>query len=206
MFDAGNTIEYHPIEPGAFLEGIQAIVQAARFGKYAVLVNGDITVREFVDIVHLGGLEKIAVLTAEVTRNLGHGNLLRQTRAERVGARDDDAVVDAQFQERVAHGVDFRDEIFVRYGHFAGLVAALLGVRHLVFNLNGTGAGFDHAFREQVGGFFVAETGVDVGNDRNDVGLEIVDLRNHLRDVAAGCARLVQLGEQMPEFAGIRLA
>ena len=110
--------------------------------------------------------------------SLRHGDLLGQAGAQRVGAGDDDAVVDAQFEEGVAAGADLGEEVLVRNGDLAVLVAALLFVGHLVFDLERAGAGFDHLLGEQVGRFGIAETGVDVGDDRHDMGLVVVD-RGH---------------------------
>ena len=92
-------------------------------------------------------------------------------------------------------------------GYFAVLVAALFFVGYLVFNLNTAGTGFNHFFRQQVGGFRIAETGIDVGDNRYDVGLEVVDLALDFGSfgiVACGTG-FVQSGKQQIEFAGIRL-
>ena len=61
------------------------------------------------------------------------------------------------------------------YRDLARLVPALLGIRDLVFNLNGTRPCFDHFLSEQVSCFFITETGINVGNDWHDVGLKTVD-------------------------------
>src|SRR6056297_2083554 len=50
-------------------------------------------------------------------------------------APSDDAVINAQLKERQAHSIDLGQEVGVRNGHFAVLVATLLFVRHLVFQL-----------------------------------------------------------------------
>ncbi len=93
-------------------------------------------------------------------------------------------------------------------GHFAVLVAALLLVGNLVLDLDAAGACFDHALGQQVGGFRVAETGIDVGDDRDDVGFEVVDLRLDFSGlgVVAGFAGGVQGGEQQVQLAGVGLA
>ncbi len=44
MLQASDTVEYHSVEAGVFLKGIQAIVQAVWLGDLAVLVDGDIAV------------------------------------------------------------------------------------------------------------------------------------------------------------------
>ena len=135
---------------------------------------------------------------------MGDGDLLGQAGAQRVGAGHDDAVVHAQFEERVAHGADLREEVLVRHGDLAVLVAALLFVRHLVFQLNAAGARFDHLLGQQVGRFRVAEAGVDVGDDGHDVRDEVVDLV--LERGLGGAFGRVQLAEQAAQFTGVGLA
>ena len=138
---------------------------------------------------------------------MADGDLLREAGAERVGAGHDDAVVDAEFEEGVAAGADLREEDLVRHGHLAVLVAALLLVRDLVFDLQGAGAGFDHLLGQQIGRLGIAEAGVDVGDDRHDVGLEVIDLfdqRLFLR-LVAGLAGCVEGTENVVELAGVRL-
>ena len=123
------------------------------------------------------------------------------------GAGDDDAVLDAQLEEGVAAGAHLRQEDLVRHGHLAVLVAALLFVGDLVFDLQRAGAGLDHLLGEQIGRLRVAEAGVDVGDDRHDMGLEVVDRRQQrlfLRAVA-GLAGGVELAEEAAELAGVRL-
>ena len=83
------------------------------------------------------------------------------------------------------------------HGDLAGLVATLLGVRHLVFNLDGAGAGFDHLLGQQVSGFLVTEAGIDVGNQRNNMGLKAVDFSFDSGAAGAVVARLIQLREQV---------
>jgi hypothetical protein len=152
-------------------------------------------------------VEEGVVLVAEVARRLGDGDLLREAGAQRVGAGDDDAVVDAEFEEGVPHGVDLREEVLVRHGDLAVLVAALLLVGDLVLDLDGARAGLDHLLGEQVGRLGVAEAGVDVGDDRNDVGLVVVDLRlDELHGGLIARARVVELREEQVELARVGLA
>ncbi|MNO62108.1 hypothetical protein D3C76_527800 [compost metagenome] len=93
-------------------------------------------------------------------------------------------------------------------GHLAVLVAALLLVGDLVLDLDAAGACFDHALGQQVGGFRVAEAGVDVGDDRYHVGFEVVDLGLNLGllGMVASLAGVVQGAEQQVQFAGVSLA
>ena len=149
---------------------------------------------------HFVAVEERVVLVAEVTRLMRHGDLLGQAGAERVGARDDDAVVDAEFEEGVAERANLREEVLMRNRDLAVLVAALLFIGHLVFDLQGAGARFDHLLGEQVGRLGVAETRIDVGDDRHNMRLEVVDLVLDvlLADRVAFLACLVQLAEQPP--------
>ena len=86
-------------------------------------------------------------------------------------------------------------------------MAALLLVGNLVLDLDAAGTGFDHALGQQVGGFRVTETSVDVGDDRDDVGLEVVDLVLNFGSLGliAGFASGIQRGEQQVQFAAVGL-
>ena len=70
----------------------------------------------------------------------------------------------AQFLKRKAAGAQLLDEILARDGNLAVLMAALLGVGNLVFDLKRAGAGLDQFLGQQVGRLGVAEAGVDVGD------------------------------------------
>ncbi len=139
---------------------------------------------------------------------MSDSELLRETRAERVSAGDDDAVVDPEFEERIAHRGELRNEVLVGNGDFAVLVTALLLVRDLVFDLDGAGACLDHLLGQQVGGLGVTEARIDVGDDRHHVGLVVVDLGlNELgRGLVARCPCGIQLREQEVQLASIGLA
>ena len=119
--------------------------------------------------------------------------MLGESRAQRIGARDDDAVFDTQLEECVADCADFGDEIRMRYRDLPVLVAALLLVGYLILNLNRTGTCLNHPARKKIGRLFVAESCVDVCNDRDHMGLELIDLVNdalHLNLVTAGACRI----------------
>ena len=92
-------------------------------------------------------------------------------------------------------------------GHFTVLVATLLLVGHLVLDLDAARARFDQLLGQQVGGFRITETGVDVGDDRHNVGLEVVDLVDDLGLLGLIVGRLgvVQVTEQVVQFPGVRL-
>ncbi|MCY1440582.1 hypothetical protein D9M71_568650 [compost metagenome] len=96
----------------------------------------------------------------------------------------------------------------MRNSNLAVLVTALLLVGHLVLDLDAAGTGFDHLLGQQVGGFRVAEAGVDVGDDRYHVGFIAVDLSLDfvLLGLVAGSTGGVQSGEQQVQFAGVSLA
>ena len=138
---------------------------------------------------------------------MAHGDLLRETGTQRVGAGHDDAVFDAQFEEGMAAGADLRQEHLVRHRHLAVLVAALLFVGDLIFDLQRARTRFDHLLGEQIGRLRIAEAGVDVGDDGHDMGLEVVDLfdqRLFLRLVAC-LAGGVEGAEDIVELTGVRL-
>ena len=156
---------------------------------------------------HFLAIQEAVVLIAEVAGLVADSDLLREAGTQRVGAGHDDAVFDAQFEEGMAAGANFRQEHLVRHSHLAVLVAALLFVGDLIFDLQRARACFDHLLGEQIGRLRIAETGVDVGNDGHDMGLEVVDLfdqRLFLRLVAR-LASGVEGAEDIVELAGVRL-
>src|SRR3546814_10918711 len=83
--------------------------------QLAVAVDDDVTV-DAGDVGDFLAIEEAVVLVAKVARLAAEGDLLGEARAQRIGARDDDPVLDAQFQKGVAAGADLRDEILVRNG------------------------------------------------------------------------------------------
>jgi len=91
--------------------------------------------------------------------------------------------------------------------NLAVLVTALLFVRYLILDLQGACARFDHLLGEQIGRFCIAETGIDIGNDRNDMSLEILDLVHCrlLRRLVTGIARRIDVAEQQVQLARIGL-
>jgi hypothetical protein len=127
--------------------------------------------------------------------------------AEAVGAGDDHAIINAEFHERVADSADLREEVLVRHGHLAVLVAALLFVRDLVLDLDAAGARFDELLGEEIGRLGIAETGVDVRDDRHDVRFVLVDLvQQAVRvDRVTRSLRRIELAEQHAQFTRIGL-
>ena len=93
-------------------------------------------------------------------------------------------------------------------GDLAVLMAALLLVTDLILDLERAGARLDHLLGEEISRLGIAEAGVDVGDDGDDMGLEILDPGEQitlLRGVA-GFARGVDVVEQQRQFARIGLA
>ncbi len=93
-------------------------------------------------------------------------------------------------------------------GYLTVLVTALLLVGNLVLDLDAAGTCFDHLLGHQVGGFSVTETGIDVGNDRHNVGFITVDLGLNFcfLGLVAFSASVVQCGEQQVQLTGVSLA
>src|SRR5690606_27079810 len=207
VLQAGDAVQYAAVFAGAGTELEQVRRQALGTQQLAAAVDHDVAIAQ-VGSGHFFAIEEAVVQVTQVARLLGHGDLLGQAGAQGVGTGNDHAVVDTQLEERVANGRDLGEEVGVRNGHFTVLVAALLLVGNLVLDLDAAGTGFEHALGQQVGGFRVAETGVDVGDDRDDVGFVVVDLRLDLGGLGfvAGFAGSVQSGEQQVQLAAVGLA
>jgi hypothetical protein len=158
--------------------------------------------------VDLLAIEIRVILIAEIARLLADCDLLGETGPERVRARDDDAVLDAEFEECVPAGADLREEVLVRHRDLAVLVPALLFVADLVLNLERAGSRLDHLPRQQIRRLRIAEAGVDVGDDRHDVRLVVFDRVQQplLLDLVTCGARGVDIAEHHAEFAGVGLA
>ena len=203
VLQRGDAVEHAARFAGVRTELEQVARQALRTQQLAVALEYDVAIahrieRDFFDV------EEGVVLVAQVARLAGHGDLLGQAGAERVGTGHDQALVHAQFEEGVTHGADLGEEVFMRHGDLAVLVAALLFVGHLVFDLDAAGACLDHLLGHQVSRFGIAETGVDVGDDRHHVGDVVVDL--FLDRCLGGAFGGVELAEQAAQFARIGLA
>ena len=91
------------------------------------------------------------------------------------------------------------------HGNLAGLVSTLLGIRNLVFDLDGTSTGFDHALGEQIGGLFVTEARIDVSDDWHHVCFVVVDLLNDAVHITAIGSCFVQFDKDMAQFPRIGL-
>lgn len=59
---------------------------------------------------------------------------------------NDDAVVDAELEKRIAAGTVLGDEFLMGIGHLAVLMTSVLFVGNPVSDLQGASAGFDHLF------------------------------------------------------------
>ncbi len=86
-------------------------------------------------------------------------------------------------------------------------MAALLLVGDLVLDLQRAGARLDHLLGEQIGRLGIAETGVDIGDDRHDMGFMPVDrgLDAPRLDLVAALLGGIELVEHHPQLAGIGL-
>jgi hypothetical protein len=178
--------------------------QALRAHQLAVAGDEDVAVADLGDFL---AIEEAVVLVGDVAGFAGEGDLLGQAGAERVGAGNDHAVLDAELHEGVTDRPDLREEVLVRHGDLAVLVTALLLVGDLVFDLDAAGARLDEFLGQQVGRLGIAEAGVDVGDDRHDVRLIVVDVVLELGglDRVAGLAGRVEIAEHHAEFTGVGL-
>src|SRR5690606_28413571 len=164
VLQAGDTVEDNTVDTGAFAEAEQARGQALRLEQLAVCLDNHVAVLDVVSAVDVLTVQERVVLVAQVARLVGDRDLLGQASAEAVGTGNDHAVVNAQLQKRVTDRVVRGEEVFLRIGNLAVLVAILLLVGDLVFDLDTAGNGLDHFLGQQVGRFRVTETGVDVSN------------------------------------------
>ena len=110
------------------------------------MLDDDVTVVDVCRVLDDVPIQEAVVLVAQVARLVGDGDLLGQASAQRVGAGYNHAIFYAQLQEGIAHGVDLRQEVFVGNGDLAILVAALLLVGDLVFELDTASARLNEFF------------------------------------------------------------
>src|SRR5690554_435365 len=208
VLQGGDAVQDNAVDTGVFAELEQAAWQTLGLEQLAVGFDDYVAVVDVGSAFNVVAIQEAVVLVAQVAWLVGYSNLLGQSGTQGVGAGNDDAVVNTQLQECVTQCVQLGDEVGVGNGHFTVLVATLLLVGNLVFDLQGTGTSFDHLLGHQVGGFFVTESGVDVGNDGHNVGFEVFDLVQNFGffSLVAGLAGLVQRGEQQIQLAGISLA
>jgi len=201
-----DAVENATVFTGAFAELEQVGWQALGAHQLAITRNQYIAMAKvrWIDFV---AIEERIVLVCNVASFAGICDLLGQASAERVGAGNDHAIINAQFHEGITDSADLREEVFVRNGNLAILMTALLFIRNLILDLDAACAGFDELLGEQIGRFGVAETCVDIGDDRNDVRFERVDLREHAVGVDRIASRLgrIKLAEHHAQFAGIGL-
>src|SRR5690606_8767724 len=204
--DGFDTVEYATLVASAFTELEQTRRQTLRTNQFAV--TADQYVAFFgVSSRHFFNVQVGVVYVTLVAYFVNHSDLLGQASTFRVSTGNDDTVVHTHFQERVTQSADFRVEVSVRNGHFTVLVTTLLLVSNLVFDLQGTSTGFDHFLSQQVSGFFVTETSVDVSDDRYDVSFVVVDLGFDVfgfSSVTSGFGS-VQFTEQHTQFTGVSL-
>ena len=208
VLQRGDAVEYHPILSRALAELEQTGCQTRRLQQLAVGLNHHVTIGNVISAVDVIAIEEPVVEITQITRLLRYRNLLGKACAERVGARHDNAVFHAQLQEGVANRANLGDKVGVGDRHLAVLVSALLLVRDLVFNLDSAGARLNHASSQQVGGLLVAESGIDVSDNRHHVGLELINLLGnalHL-NVVATLTGFVEGAEQATELTGVGLS
>src|SRR3990167_3305993 len=207
VLQRSDAVQYAACFTGASAELEQVGRQTLRTQQLAA------TVQNYVAVVQVGSrnffaIQEGVVLVAQVARLVGNSDLLGQASTQGVGTCNDNAVVDAQLEECVANSVDLGQEVGVSNGHFTVLVAALLLIGNLVFDLDAASTRFDHFLSQQVGGFWVTETSVDVGNDRYNVSFVAVDLSLDFVCFyfVASSASSVQSGEQQVQLTGVSLA
>src|SRR5690606_30563327 len=176
VLQGGDAVQNHAVFTSTFAELEQTGGQALGLEQLAVGLAAHVAVLDVVSAGDVVTVQEAVVLVAQVAGFVGYGDLLGQTGAQGVGTGSDDAVTNAQRAEGVANSVDLGQDCGMRSGHSAVLVPRLLLVGNLVFDLDAARAGFDHLLGEQVGGFGVTETGVEVGDDRHNVGFEVFDL------------------------------
>ena len=100
-----DAIEHAPVLAGSGAELEQVRSQPLRPHQLSVAGDDDIAIADLAG-VNLFAVEEAVILVANVSRSVADGNLLRETGAERVGARDDDPVLDPQFKKGVTAGAD----------------------------------------------------------------------------------------------------
>ena len=202
-----DAVEHAALFAGAVAELVQTVWQPHRANELAVLFEQNFAVFDVVHVCHFVDFEEGQVLAGGVARLLRNRKLLGEAGTEGVGTSNDHTVVDTQLKKGVADGVDLGIEVFVRNRDLAVLMTALLGIAHLVFNLDATCASFDHLLGQQVTGFFVAEARIDIGDDRHDMGFEVVDRAERVglgRSVASGTG-FVEVTVDLVELTGVGL-
>src|SRR5690606_28590953 len=135
VLQAGDAVQYAAVFAGAGAELEQVGRQARRTQQFAFALDHDVAVTQF-GFGDFFAVQEAVVQVAQVARFVGHGDLLGQAGTQGVGTSNDYTVVDTQFQEGVANGSDLGEEVGMRNGNFAVLVAALLLVGYLVFDLD----------------------------------------------------------------------
>ncbi len=94
----------------------------------------------------------------------------------------------------------------MRHGDLTILVTALLGIRHLIFQLDTARPRLNHPPCQQIGRLFITKASINISDNRHDMCLMIINRRQSCRNITASGARLVQIFEQMTQFTRISLA
>src|SRR5690606_16545906 len=165
VLQAGDAVEDNAIFTGAFLEFEETGLQTLNLEQFALGFNNHVAIVDVVGAADIVAVEEAVVKIAKIARFVGHCDLLGEASAQGVGAGNNNTVVDTELEKGVANSIDFGEKIGMGNGDFTVLVAALFLVGNLVFDLNAAGARFDHFLGQQISGFGVAKTGIDVGNN-----------------------------------------
>ena len=205
--EAGHAVQDHPLLVGVVPELVQAVGHPHRLEELPLPVDEALALLEVSHGVHGGDLQEAVVLVRQVPGGLGDRDFLGEPRPQGVSPGHNDSVLHAELEEGVPHGVDLGEEVLVGDGDLTGLVTALLGVAHLVLHLDAAGTGQDHLLGQLVSRLLVSKPRINVGNDGDNVGLEVVDQVDdprHLRLVVL-LPGLVQEPEELVELPGVGL-
>ena len=143
------------------------IIKALGTQELAIAIEDNVATMDIVG-AHLIAIEEAVVLVTEISGLMRHGDLLGQAGTQGVGTSNDHTVVDAQLEEGVTHCINLGQEVRMGHSDLTVLVATLFLVRDLIFDLYATSTSLDHFLRQQISGFFVTKTGIDIGNDWHD--------------------------------------
>ena len=103
---------------------------------------------------------------------------MSQTSTEAICPSYDNAFINAKLFKCHATSAQLGDEIFAWNCDFTVLVATLLRVRNLVFDLQAASTSQDQFLCEQISGMLISEAGINISNNRNNVAFECIDAIN----------------------------
>ena len=208
VLKTGDAVQNNSVTVGVVTELVESIGHPDSLAELAILVDQCLSFLEISDGVDRDSLQEAVVLIWQVSRSLGHWDLLSETSSKRISPGHDHSLLHTKLQEGVPDRVDLGQEVFMRHSHLASLVATLLGVRHLVLHLNAAGSSQDHLLGKLIGRLLVTKPCINVSHDRNNVSLEVVDEINDscLLLLVSILSCLVQVSEQFVELPGVSLA